>query len=329
MRYFSILRYLVVLLALLCSACGTAVPSIKPYKLDVQQGNVVTSKMLLQLRPGMTKSQVRFIMGTPLIQDSFHGNRWDYVYQMREAGKVTEQRRVILDFENDLLKTVRGDVIPAGSSAPDRAEGQVNTGTRVVEPYKKPEEKSLMNKLKFWDKDDAAKAEITTEKDMVKKESDAVVKVDGVSAVIASDADASKSMLAVPLDVPITPVAEAVVTDAVIAPTEAVAEVGQTVTPITSESVVSSDIKDAVAEVVLPVVASPITDVSGNSPFYESPSGMVFDRQLRSLPEELEPETVAEIPSTRVGNKTMPTPKGLPPENEPSFFDRMLEKIGF
>jgi outer membrane protein assembly factor BamE len=329
MRYFSILRYLVVLLALLCSACGTAVPSIKPYKLDVQQGNVVTSKMLLQLRPGMTKSQVRFIMGTPLIQDSFHGNRWDYVYQMREAGKVTEQRRVILDFENDLLKTVRGDVIPAGSSAPDRAEGQVNTGTRVVEPYKKPEEKSLMNKLKFWDKDDAAKAEITTEKDMVKKESDAVVKVDGVSAVITSDADASKSMLAVPLDVPITPVAEAVVTDAVIAPTEAVAEVGQTVTPITSESVVSSDIKDAVAEVVLPVVASPITDVPGNSPFYESPSGMVFDRQLRSLPEELEPETVAEIPSTRVGNKTMPPPKGLPPENEPSFFDRMLEKIGF
>jgi outer membrane protein assembly factor BamE len=285
--------------------------------------------MLLQLRPGMTKSQVRFIMGTPLIQDSFHGNRWDYVYQMREAGKVTEQRRVILDFENDLLKTVRGDVIPAGSSAPDRAEGQVNTGTRVVEPYKKPEEKSLMNKLKFWDKDDAAKAEITTEKDMVKKESDAVVKVDGVSAVITSDADASKSMLAVPLDVPITPVAEAVVTDAVIAPTEAVAEVGQTVTPITSESVVSSDIKDAVAEGVLPVVASPITDVPGNSPFYESPSGMVFDRQLRSLPEELEPETVAEIPSTRVGNKTMPTPKGLPPENEPSFFDRMLEKIGF
>jgi outer membrane protein assembly factor BamE len=329
MRYFSILRYLVVLLALLCSACGTAVPSIKPYKLDVQQGNVVTSKMLLQLRPGMTKSQVRFIMGTPLIQDSFHGNRWDYVYQMREAGKVTEQRRVILDFENDLLKTVRGDVIPAGSSAPDRAEGQVNTGTRVVEPYKKPEEKSLMNKLKFWDKDDAAKAEITTEKDMVKKESDAVVKLDGVSAVITSDADASKSMLAVPLEVPITPVAEAVVTDAVIAPTEAVAEVGQTVTPITSESVVSSDIKDAVAEVALPVVASPITDAPGNSPFYESPSGMVFDRQLRSLPEELEPETVAEIPSTRVGNKTMPTPKGLPPENEPSFFDRMLEKIGF
>ena len=156
MRYFSTLRYLVVLLALLCSACGTALPSIKPYKLDVQQGNVVTSKMLLQLRPGMTKSQVRFIMGTPLIQDSFHGNRWDYVYQMREAGKITEQRRVILDFEKDLLKTVRGDVIPSGSSKSEGADTNPNTGTRVVESYKKPEEKSLINKLKFWEKDDAA-----------------------------------------------------------------------------------------------------------------------------------------------------------------------------
>ena len=73
----SVLRYLVIFLAILCASCGTALPSIKPYKLDVQQGNVVTSKMLLQLRPGMTQSQVRFIMGTPLIQDSFHGKRWD------------------------------------------------------------------------------------------------------------------------------------------------------------------------------------------------------------------------------------------------------------
>jgi outer membrane protein assembly factor BamE len=97
-------------------------------------------------------------MGTPLIQDSFHGNRWDYVYQMREAGKITEQRRVILDFEKDLLKTVRGDVIPSGSSKSEGADTNPNTGTRVVEPYKKPEEKSLINKLKFWEKDDAAQA---------------------------------------------------------------------------------------------------------------------------------------------------------------------------
>ncbi|MDP1658521.1 MAG: outer membrane protein assembly factor BamE [Methylotenera sp.] len=145
------MRYLLILFVLLCTSCGTVLPTIKPYKLDVQQGNVVTSAMLLQLRPGMTKSQVRFIMGTPLIQDSFHGNRWDYVYQMREKGKITEQRRVILDFENELLKTVRGDVIPkAGEQSGEKA----NTGTRVVEAAVPTQKKSMLDKLKFWKSDE-------------------------------------------------------------------------------------------------------------------------------------------------------------------------------
>ncbi len=144
---------LVILFLLLVSACGTAVPTIKPYQLDIQQGNVVTSKMLLQLRPGMTKSQVRYIMGTPLIQDSFHGNRWDYFYQMREAGKVIEQRRVILDFDNELLKTVRGDVVPSEGEKSNQTD--LVTGTRVVEPEVKAEEKGFFDKLKFWKKDEA------------------------------------------------------------------------------------------------------------------------------------------------------------------------------
>ncbi|HYD34217.1 MAG TPA: outer membrane protein assembly factor BamE, partial [Methylophilaceae bacterium] len=106
-----VMRYItIILLALMCAACSSALPSLKPYRMDIQQGNVVTSKMMLQLRPGMTKSQVRFIMGTPLIQDSFHTNRWDYFYEMRKGGKIIERRRVILEFENEALKRVRGDV---------------------------------------------------------------------------------------------------------------------------------------------------------------------------------------------------------------------------
>jgi outer membrane protein assembly factor BamE len=338
MRYFSTLRYLVVLLALLCSACGTALPSIKPYKLDVQQGNVVTSKMLLQLRPGMTKSQVRFIMGTPLIQDSFHGNRWDYVYQMREAGKITEQRRVILDFEKDLLKTVRGDVIPSGSNKSEGADANPNTGTRVVEPYKKPEEKSLINKLKFWEKDDAAQAKSVVEKESVIKDAGAEKKDAGaelstpmiVPTEAVSDVDASKSVLAVPLEVPVAPSPVANVVDAPVVP---IAEERQAAT-LSNEAVVSRG-TDVAGDTLSPkaepaVVVPPVVDQPVNSPFYDSPSGMLFDRQLRSLiEEELESEVAAEIPSTRVGNKTAPTPKGLPPEKEPSFFDRMLEKIVF
>ena len=108
--------------ARLLTGCGAKVPVIKPFKMDIQQGNVVTSKMLLQLKPGMTKSQVKFIMGTPLIVDSFHTNRWDYFYQMRQAGKIKEQRRVILEFDKDLLTRVRGDVVPEGTAGADTGE---------------------------------------------------------------------------------------------------------------------------------------------------------------------------------------------------------------
>jgi len=329
MRYFSTLRYLVVLLVLLCSACGTAVPSIKPYKLDVQQGNVVTSKMLLQLRPGMTKSQVRFIMGTPLIQDSFHGNRWDYVYQMREAGKVTEQRRVILDFEKDLLKTVRGDVIPAGTTSPE--EDRANTGTRLVEPYKKPEEKSLMNKLKFWEKDEAAPAKEPAVKPDVKKLPETKAIESNVKAAaeqpVAAEADAAPSMLAVPLEVPVAPAVEASVPVANAAPAAATE-----VSPAPAVAPIAPDVVKPVAEVAAPVaVPAVVTPVEQpvNATLYESTSGMVFDRRLRSLPEEVEPEAVTAVAAPRVGNKVAPTPQDLPPESEPSFFDRMLEKIGF
>ena len=101
-------------MAIIITGCGSSMPTITPYKMDIQQGNVVTSKMLLKLRPDMTKSQVQYIMGTPLLVDSFHSDRWDYFYQFRKQGKVINQHRVILDFEGELLARVRGDVVPKG-----------------------------------------------------------------------------------------------------------------------------------------------------------------------------------------------------------------------
>ncbi|WP_232418369.1 outer membrane protein assembly factor BamE [Methylotenera sp. 1P/1] len=123
--------------------------------MDIQQGNVVTSKMLLQLRPGMTKSQVRYIMGTPLIVDSFHGNRWDYFYQLRQQGKVIEKRRVILDFDKELLTTVRGDVVAATDKS---ADTPVDTSARSVTTTKKPVEKPWFDMFKFWGSDEPAAA---------------------------------------------------------------------------------------------------------------------------------------------------------------------------
>jgi len=150
------MRKAIILAAFFCAACSNYsanLPSIKPYKMDIQQGNAVTSKMMMQLRPGMTKSQVRFVMGTPLIADSFHADRWDYLYRMTKGGKIIEQRHVILEFENDQLKRVRGDVIPAGTG---EAGVAVSTGSESAKPAVAPKqkEKGLIDKLKFWKNDE-------------------------------------------------------------------------------------------------------------------------------------------------------------------------------
>ncbi len=73
------------------------------YRIDVQQGNVVTQEMVETLRPGMTKAQVRFVMGSPLIVDAFRENRWDYVYLQREKGDLVEQMRLTIFFEDERL----------------------------------------------------------------------------------------------------------------------------------------------------------------------------------------------------------------------------------
>jgi outer membrane protein assembly factor BamE len=100
--------------ALFLAACSIA-DRITPYKLDVQQGNVVTQEMMAKLKLGMNKSQVRFILGTPLITDAFHADRWDYVYRYQKAGTLSEERHVALIFEGDTLKRVSGDVVAAPS----------------------------------------------------------------------------------------------------------------------------------------------------------------------------------------------------------------------
>lgn len=356
------MRYSFVILALLCASCGTALPTIKPYKLDVQQGNVVTSKMLLQLRPGMTKSQVRFIMGTPLIQDSFHDKRWDYVYQMRENGKITEQRRVILDFENELLKTVRGDVAPSGSDKLKEKEDTANTGTRVINPAAKPADKGLMDKLKFWEKDDpalakeaeAAKAKATADEAAKNKATspseNAVTKDSAATQDSMAPVEENKSMLAVPLEaMPMTdkPVAAPVIeVPAPTAPAEAASIVVEPaiVEPSGIEKNNAEPIKAEPANIEpktesVPETAPVLEEVKPmpapiTPPPYDSSSGMVFDKSLKSTPEEdalnAKPDVVTpKVAAPRAGNKTVPTPKELPEEEPLGFFDKMLEKIGF
>ncbi len=84
-----------------------------PHKIDIQQGNYVDQAMVAKLKAQMTRSQVRFILGTPLIADIFHQNRWDYVYLTGKANDVHAQHKVTVIFDGDKLKHVEGDIVPA------------------------------------------------------------------------------------------------------------------------------------------------------------------------------------------------------------------------
>lgn len=84
------------LLFVLLSTIGCSYLPPVPYRIDVQQGNVVTEEMIETLKPGMTKSQVLFVMGSPLIVDAFRENRWDYVYIFRDRGSLSEQKRLTI-----------------------------------------------------------------------------------------------------------------------------------------------------------------------------------------------------------------------------------------
>ena len=99
---------ILVSLALLSSACNKdKIPGV--YRIDIQQGNDVTQDMINQLKPDMTKNQVTYIMGTPLLIDTFHPNRWDYIYSFHPGNGSREQRRITLFFEKGLLDYVEGD----------------------------------------------------------------------------------------------------------------------------------------------------------------------------------------------------------------------------
>lgn len=99
------------LIIIMCSA-SFLLTSCAIYKIDVQQGNVVTQEMLDQLAVGMSMSKVRFIMGTPIIVDVFHQQRWDYVYNFQAGGGEREQRRISLFFNKGNLARIDGDIAP-------------------------------------------------------------------------------------------------------------------------------------------------------------------------------------------------------------------------
>lgn len=81
---------------------------LRPYRIDIQQGNFVSREMVAQLRPGLTRDQVRFVLGTPLLTDMFHTNRWDYDFRLAKGNGEIMTSRVTVFFKDDLLDHVQG-----------------------------------------------------------------------------------------------------------------------------------------------------------------------------------------------------------------------------
>ena len=331
MHYFiKSLFALLIVCSVLLTGCGSSVPMIKPFKMDIQQGNVVTSKMLLQLRPGMTKSQVRFIMGTPLIVDSFHNNRWDYFYQLRQAGKVVEQRRVILEFEKDLLARVRGDVVPQGAAgAAAGAEAGAVTLPKSIEP--KPKEKGLMDKLKFWEKDEKAPATKPSEAKPVEAmpmEMPKGVTPEMPATETAEPAQETPSLLAVPIE--IAPAADAPVDKA------PAVEVPKAETPaVKTPAVETPEVKAPPVEA--PKVVPPKVELKEPAPETPTqPAAKQDESFIFRLDRNLDDKNIVTAPKddAPAGTDSKTKPKKVeqvppPEEAEPGYFERMLEKIGF
>ncbi len=107
-----------------CSSISTAASSmntnafnpgrwITPYRADVVQGNFISSEQVAQLRPGMSRTDVRNILGTPLVASVFHADRWDYVFTLRRQGVPAQSFNYSVLFKADLLESFAGDAMPS------------------------------------------------------------------------------------------------------------------------------------------------------------------------------------------------------------------------
>ena len=103
-----------------CSLSQLKLPELKiprVYKLSVQQGNVITQEMVDRLKPGMTRNQVEFVMGKPVLGDPFNDDQWVYIYTLEVPDYFNQVFKMVLAFEDDTLATISGDYIPQEADA--------------------------------------------------------------------------------------------------------------------------------------------------------------------------------------------------------------------
>ena len=110
------------------SESGSFLGLVSPHRIDIQQGNVVTQEQLARVKLGMNRLQVRDALGSPLLADSFHPDRWDYVFTLRQDGRPLQRRNVVLVFDGDSLKSVEAPDLPTDQEFIN----SISRGGRVV-----------------------------------------------------------------------------------------------------------------------------------------------------------------------------------------------------
>ncbi len=120
---------LLICMLLLTGCSGLRFPGV--YRIDIEQGNIVTDDMLAKLKAGMDESQVRYVMGTPQLTDPFHADRWVYAYRLQRGGGNGEiiEGKVVLTFENGALARWEGNTVPLAARTHIDTSGRGATGT--------------------------------------------------------------------------------------------------------------------------------------------------------------------------------------------------------
>jgi len=149
------LLYISISSLILLNACTT----YKVHKIDVQQGNIIEQEKVNELKPGMRKDQVQFILGTPILKDIFHSTRWDYIYTYKPGYGPMQKKRLSLYFDEDALVNIVGDFQPQETTIVKQKIEEV-----IVVPLEEYQAENTskwyqgwFDKLKWWEKDKTAK----------------------------------------------------------------------------------------------------------------------------------------------------------------------------
>jgi outer membrane protein assembly factor BamE len=145
----SRLRFTMIALATLAlAACSSfdsattkAVSVVTPYKMDIVQGNVVTKEQFALIKSGMSRSQVRDVMGTSLLTSVFHADRWDYIFTLKSQSAKNQQRKVTVFFKGDVVDRTEGEDLPTETEFVSTLKSWVPAGTKV--PTLEASEESL------------------------------------------------------------------------------------------------------------------------------------------------------------------------------------------